>query len=123
LIAADTSSVIAWLAGAEGRDVDAIDGALRAADLVLPPPVVSELLAKPGADETERLLQTVRVLPIVDGFWARAGRTRRQLLVAGYRAPLADALIAQACLDADVALITRDSDYGWFAELCGLKLV
>jgi len=31
-------------------------------------------------------------------------------------------LIAQACIDNDVALITRDADFRHFAKHCGLKL-
>ncbi len=40
----------------------------------------------------------------------------------GCKAALGDALIAQACIDADVALLTRDTDFAAFAELGGLKL-
>jgi hypothetical protein len=31
-------------------------------------------------------------------------------------------LTVQACLDADVALITRDTDFAAIATFCGLKL-
>lgn len=40
----------------------------------------------------------------------------------GRRARLGDALIAQACIDADVPLLTRDADFQVFAEVGGLKL-
>jgi predicted nucleic acid-binding protein len=35
---------------------------------------------------------------------------------------LGDALIAQSCIDHDVPLITRDTDFRHFAKHCGLKL-
>jgi predicted nucleic acid-binding protein len=40
----------------------------------------------------------------------------------GIRAKTADALIAQSCIDHDVALITRDRDFRHFVRHCGLKL-
>jgi predicted nucleic acid-binding protein len=38
------------------------------------------------------------------------------------KAKVADTLIAQSCIDHDVALITRDGDFRHFAKHCGLKL-
>jgi hypothetical protein len=38
------------------------------------------------------------------------------------KARLPDALIAQSCIDHDVALITRDVDFQKYADHCGLKL-
>lgn len=35
---------------------------------------------------------------------------------------MADALIAQACIDADTPLLARDKDFRIFAEVGGLKL-
>jgi predicted nucleic acid-binding protein len=68
------------------------------------------------------LLQVVPLLELLPDYWARAGLMRRTLLAAGRKARLTDVLIAQACLDADVALITRDTDFAAIAALCGLKL-
>ena len=42
--------------------------------------------------------------------------------IADLKAKLADALIAQCCIDADVPLIARDADYRHFERWCGLKL-
>ena len=41
----------------------------------------------------------------------------------GLKARALDSLIAQCCIDADVPLIARDTDYRHFAKWCGLKLV
>jgi predicted nucleic acid-binding protein len=121
LIAADTSSVIAYLTGAHGPDIDQITRAMADDELRLPPPVVTELLSKPSS-QLEHLLTAVPLLDLTAGAWMRAGRARGLLLEKGLKAALADALIAQCCVDADVALIARDRDYRHFAQWCGLKL-
>jgi predicted nucleic acid-binding protein len=41
---------------------------------------------------------------------------------AGFKAKLADTLIAQSCLDHDVPLITRDGDFRHFVAL-GLRVL
>jgi predicted nucleic acid-binding protein len=53
------------------------------------------------------------------GFWWRAGELRANTLREGYKAKLADVLIAQSCIDHDVVLITNDADFRHFlrAEL------
>ena len=55
-------------------------------------------------------------------FWERAGLLRAKLAARRSRARLADALIAQSCIDHDVRLITRDSDFRHFARVGGLRL-
>jgi predicted nucleic acid-binding protein len=121
LIGADTSSLIAYLAGERGADVHQIGEAMAADELRLPPPTVTELLSKPSA-QLDYLLHTVPLLDMTPGFWVRAGKTRGLLRAKGLKAALADSLIAQCCIDADVALIARDGDYRHFAKWCGLKL-
>jgi predicted nucleic acid-binding protein len=123
LIAVDTSSVIAWLRGDSGADVTCLEDALTSKALALPPPVVVELVSWPNASPAFRsTLARLHPLPIDEGFWERAGENRRILLEKGFKAGFADALIAQCCIDADVALITRDADFRHFATHCGLKL-
>jgi predicted nucleic acid-binding protein len=63
------------------------------------------------------------LLAVMQGYWERAGLLRSRVLGARRRAPLAGVLIAQSCLDHDVALITRDADFVQFARLAGLRLV
>jgi predicted nucleic acid-binding protein len=122
LIAADTSSLVAYLSGEGGRDVDLIEAAMSGHQLVLPPAVVSELYSKPDRSLLEPLLAETPVIDLTDGFWRRVGDTRRTLLGKGLRAAMADALIAQCCIDLDVSLIARDRDYRHFERWCGLKL-
>lgn len=123
MIAVDTSSLIAYLAGEDGRDVEALDAVLARNEAHLPPVVVAETLSAPKATRrVERLILALPILAITGGYWERAGRLRRQILSRGLRAPLADALICQSCLDHGVPLITRDDDFARFATHCGLKL-
>jgi predicted nucleic acid-binding protein len=64
----------------------------------------------------------VAVLELLEGYWIRAAASRAKMLSQKLRARLADALIAQSCIDHDLALITRDNDFRHFAKHCGLKL-
>lgn len=122
MIATDTSSLVAYLSGDAGEDVDRIDAAIGAGELRLPPPVLSELLSKADQSQIGTLLSEIPLMDLVPGFWERAGQTRRALRLHGLKAALADALIAQCCIDADAPLIARDRDYRHFERWCGLKL-
>ncbi len=123
MIAADTSTLIAFLAGELGRDVDTLDQHLAKQAVHIPPVVLSELLSAPAMpSRLEELLGALPVLPLLDGYWERAGRTRRSLLARGLKAPLADALICQSCLDHEIPLLTRDRDFRPFARHAGLDL-
>lgn len=46
-----------------------------------------------------------------------------KLMTKKLRARLADALIAQSCLDHEIPLITRDRDFQNFAKYAGLNLL
>jgi hypothetical protein len=123
VVAADTSSIAAYLGGHKGTDVEQLDEALLKGDLRLPPVVATELLSRPGLDKQAIIVFTeLPRLEISEAYFERAGRLRRQLRAKKLRARLADALIAQSCIDAGVALITRDKDFRHFAAHCGLKL-
>lgn len=99
-----------------------IEQAMAANELIIPPPVVTELHSKPDRSELAPLLEAVPLMGLAEGFWERAGETRRTLLTRGLKAAMAHALIAQCCIDADTPLIARDRDYRHFAQWCGLKL-
>jgi predicted nucleic acid-binding protein len=123
MIAADTSSLSAFFKGENGPDVELVEMALSGRNFCLPPVVVTEMLSDPLAQRA--MMDTVAGFPllaILDGYWERAGETRRLLRQKGFKAKVADALIAQACIDHDVDLITRDNDFRHFAKHCGLKL-
>ena len=123
MLCVDTSSLIAYLEGAEGEDVDTIDQAFADQVGVITPITVTEVLSDPSLNKNvrETILQ-LPVLPLSEGFWERAGLLRAKVLRGGHKAKLADTLIAQNCLDHHAALITRDRDFRIFEKLAGLKL-
>lgn len=124
MIAADTSAVLHFLHGHDSPARYAVRAALIDNALALPPVVVTELLSGPDREQRlDEVLEIASRLPVLEGFWERAGDNRRSILVRGLRARLADTLVAQACLDADVPLIAVDGDFRHFSKHCGLKLV
>jgi predicted nucleic acid-binding protein len=124
MIAIDTSSLVAFLRGDKGSDVEAVDQALELSQAVLPPVVLTEVLSLPRLDRrVSRLIRELPVLEVQPGFWERAGAIRARLLAKRRRARLADALISQSCIDHRVPLITRDRDFRHFAKLADLKLI
>jgi len=122
MIAADSNVLIDGFNGRESPAVLRMRQAIRDNTLALPPPVVAELLSFPVAETISEELRGYLQLDIAPGFWERAADSRRRLLVRGLRARLPDALVAQCCIDADVALLTNDADFRHFATYCGLKL-
>jgi len=124
VIAADTSSMIAFLEGDTGDDADVIASALRHRQLALPPAVLTELLSDPALPRTVRaLLAGLPLLDLEPGFWERAGLLRAAVLKHRREARVADALIAQSCLDQSTPLVTRDRDFRHFARAAGLSLL
>jgi predicted nucleic acid-binding protein len=124
MIAADTSTWIAFLQGARGRDVELLDQALEDRHLLMPPVVLTELLNDPKLPSSvAEILSEVPLLEIEPGYWARAGALRAKVLAKRRKARLGDALIAQSCIEAGTALLTRDQDFRAFAEAAELDLI
>jgi predicted nucleic acid-binding protein len=123
VIAVDSSSLIAYLSGGQGPDVDATGLAMEHRQAALPPVVLTELVSDPGlSSDVKALLASLPSLEVLDGYWERAGLLRARILAQGRRARLADTLITQSCLDHDVELVTRDRDFIAFARAAGLRL-
>jgi hypothetical protein len=123
VIALDTSSIVAYLAGERAPDTDAADAAIERRSAVLPPVVLTELLSAPNLDRSGHdTLLALPLLEVLDGYWERAGLLRSRLHAHGLKARLADALIAQSCLDHRVSLITRDRDFRHFVQHGGLQI-
>lgn len=124
MIAVDTSSMIAFLQGESGDDVDLVQSALDHQQLALPPAVLTELLSDPAISRQVRtLLAALPALDIEPGYWERAGLLRASVLKQKKKARVADALIAQSCLDQSALLVTRDRDFRHFAKAAGLPLL
>jgi predicted nucleic acid-binding protein len=124
VIAADTSSMIAFLQDEAGEDVELIQSALDHQQLALPPVVLTELLSDPAITRPVRtLLAGLPILNLEPGYWERAGILRASMLRQKKKARVADALIAQSCLDQSTPLLTRDRDFRHFARAAGLGLL
>ncbi len=124
MIAADTSSWIAFLEGSNGQDVQLLDRALEDRQVVMVPVVLTELLS--DASLPSHVVKTISDLPLLkvaSGYWQRAGALRAKVLTTRRRARLGDALIAQSCIDQSIPLITRDQDFRAFALAANLSLI
>src|ERR1700676_251847 len=124
MIAADTSTWVAFLEGGAGEDTQLLDKALEDRQVVMVPAVLTELLSDPklpiGVAET---LSDVPLIEIESGYWQRAGELRAKVLAKRLKARLGDALIAQSCIDGGVPLLTRDRDFRAFAKAARLDLI
>jgi predicted nucleic acid-binding protein len=124
MIAADTSSLVAFFEGGKGKDVDLIGAALSSSALFLPPPVLTELLSDPELPKALRqAICQFPLLAITEGFWERAGILRSNILSRGRKARLGDALIAQLAIDHKIPLVTRDADFKYFQQFSKLELL
>jgi predicted nucleic acid-binding protein len=123
MIAADTSTWVAFLEGDDGKDTVLLDKALMERQVVMVAVVLTELLSDPKLPAG--VAKTLCEVPLVDiepGYWQRAGRLRARVLAKGRKARLGDALIAQSCIDGDIPLVTRDRDFRVFIQAAGLNL-
>ena len=123
MIAADTSTWVAFLQGESTADTDLLAQALHDRQLLMIPAVLAELLSEPKLpQDVARTLSEVPPVELGADYWQRAGKLRAKILAKDRRARLGDALIAQGCLDGGILLLTRDRDFRAFAEIAGLKL-
>jgi predicted nucleic acid-binding protein len=124
VIAADTSTWIAFFQGETGADIELLDQALRDRQVVMVPVVLTELLSEPKLSaEVAKTLPQLPLLEIDAGYWQRAGELRAKVLAKRRKARLGDALIAQSCVDRGIPLLTRDGDFRAFAAAGALDLV
>jgi predicted nucleic acid-binding protein len=124
MICVDSSSVIAYLDGSPGADIELVDQAFRDQVAVLSPVSVTELLSDPTLPAAVRTtILALPVLPLHDGFWERAGLLRARVIRLRRKARIADVLIAQNCLDNRTPLVTRDRDFRNLAAVARLRLL
>jgi predicted nucleic acid-binding protein len=124
MIAADTSTWIAFLEGGHGDDTNMLDKALEDRRVLMVPAVLSELLSDPKIPlGVAKMFSEVPLIEVESGYWERAGILRSKVLARNRKARLGDALIAQSCIDRGVALLTRDRDFRAFVQAAGLTLV
>jgi predicted nucleic acid-binding protein len=124
MIAADTSTWVAYLEGATENDAELLRQALSDKQAVMIPVVLSELLSDPKLpSQVAASLADLPMFQTTVGYWQRAGLLRAKVLSRGRRARLGDALVAQSCIDERAPLLTRDRDFRAFAQAAGLDLV
>ena len=124
MIAADTSTWVAFLEGRPGADTQLLDQALADRQVLMVPVVLTELLSDPGLPASVvEVLAAVPAVELQPGYWQRAGILRAKVLSKRRKARLGDALIAQSCMDRGVSLLTRDRDFQAFAGAAGLNLI
>lgn len=124
MIAADTSTWIAFLQGDNGEDAQLLDQALADRQVLMVPAVLTELLSDPKLPSVvAESLSSVPPVDLTSGYWQRAGALRGKVLAKSRKARLGDALIAQSCIDRSIPLITRDRDFRAFAEAAKFDLV
>jgi len=124
MIAADTSTWIAFFELAPGQDTELLERAIRERQTLMIPAVLTELLSDPLLASVDS--QTLAEVPMIDlepGYWLRAGLLRAKVLSMHRKARLGDALIAQTCVDRKIPLLTRDQDFRAFADAAQLNLV
>ena len=123
MIAADTSTWIAFLEGDQGEDAQLLDKALADRQVLMIPVVLTELLSDPELpSEVAETLAEVPMIDIEAGYWQRAGALRAKVLLKRRKARLGDALIAQSCVDRGIPLLTRDRDFRAFLGAASLSL-
>ena len=123
MIAADTSTWIAYLQGSRGEDVNLLDTALADQVLRMIPAVLTELRSdRELPTDVGRLLAEVPLADLKSGYWERASLLRAKVLALGRKARLGDALIAQTAIDHGLRLITRDRDFQAFLLAAELDL-
>ena len=124
MIAADTSSWVAYLEGDVGEDTLFLDRALEDRQVLMVPVVLTELLSDPKlSSSVGKTLSEIPLMDIGPGYWRRAGALRAKVLAKNRKARLGDALIAQCCLDQGAPLLTRDRDFLAFSQAANLHLI
>lgn len=124
MIAADTSTWIAYLEGDAGEDALLLDRALEDRQVAMVPVVLTELLSDPKLPSgVAKRLCEIPLIAVEPKFWHRAGMLRAKVLEMRRKARLGDALIAQSCIDRGIPFLTRDRDFRAFAQAAGLDLI
>jgi predicted nucleic acid-binding protein len=124
MIAADTSTWVAFFEGDKGDDTHVLNKALEDRQVVMAPAVLTELMSDPKLPSAvAEALSEVPLIEVKTAYWERAGALRAKVLAKKRKARLGDALIAQSCIDRGIPLITRDRDFRAFADAAGLDLV
>ena len=123
IIAVDTCVLVDFHYGEISYRTRLVEEKIKLNEVYLPSVVMTEYLSNPRLDKKHyEFFHEMPTLEIFDGYWSRTAETMRKLLKQGLKVKLGDALIAQACIDNDVPLLTRDEDFRHYEKHCGLRL-
>ncbi len=112
MIAVDTSVWIDFSKGKENRQTELLQLSLLRSLVVIPYPVLYEILSWPKLDlHTAELFSRIPKADLTAGFWERAAVLRKRILQRKFKAKSIDILIAQCCLDHQIPLLTTDNDF------------
>jgi predicted nucleic acid-binding protein len=122
-VTVDSSSLIDYLFG---NRLPALEQAIAAATLVLPPLVIAEVLSGDLTPKQREglgdLLQDYPLHVTQLEHWMDVGALRRMLRAKGLNVTLPDAHVAQCALDLDATLLTRDDIFLHIAKHTPLRL-
>jgi predicted nucleic acid-binding protein len=121
-VVADTSEWIEYFAG---RPAAALDHALAAGVVVLPPIVAAELVSGATAKARRALEDLIADLIVHEtplDHWIRVGALRRDLRGRGLSVSTPDAHVAQCAIDRGAILLTRDRVFMNIARVSPLIL-
>ena len=122
MIGVDTSSLRRYLRNDVSGATARIARAVTIGEVMLPPIVLTEALSDVNLSEGDRRRTLdLPLMPLFHGYWYRAGNLRHWLFENRLKAPAADCLVAQACLDMGIPLISSDREFKRFIPM-GLKL-
>jgi len=94
MIAADSSTWIAFLEGAPGQDVQLLERALKDGQVLMIPVVLTELLSGPLlCSEAAETLSDIPMIEVELGYWQRAGLLGAKVLSMRRKARLGLSLI------------------------------
>ena len=124
MISVDSNVFVDFFRGTKNKAVDYLQKTLDEKQLLMNPFVLSELLSSPKLPKkTEKYLLALPRIEIGLEFFEKAGLLSRQIQMKGKGVSMADVYIAQACIDAEIPLLTNDKDHTSISEYSELKVV
>jgi len=122
-VVADTSE---WIEFFAGRPAIALENALDAGVVVLPPIVIAELVSGTRTDKARQAIEDLMADLVMHqtpvDHWIRVGELRRHLRGRGLSVSTPDAHVAQCAIDRGAILLSRDRVFAKIARVSSLIL-
>lgn len=115
-----------WIDFFAGQPAVALEDALAAGSVILPPIVLSELVSgtrsESDREKLDRALSSLPLVPTSRAHWLRVGELRAFLARRGVSISTPDAHVARCALDLDALLVSRDRIFSAVARHTPLRL-